>query len=152
QAVAFDVLLSNPRPDHGPVPIADDRQPQVEKFLLGIHPGQRPITITDSNRLVTYVESDDYFAWQLKRSGRGILAAERGVTPLDLFVTNALAIGDISADPDSDGVLRKARAFQLYTNWNWALKWAETNRDISGDLVGGGIVLSHAEIVPGRII
>ena len=150
RAVAFDILFSETRSDQGTVPMIGGRREQVETFLRRVHPGQEPITITDRGQLVTYVESDDYFAWQLRHCNRGILAAEHGVPPADLFTTNALAIGDISADSDSDGVLRRARAFQFYTNWHWAFKMAETNRDDNGMTLG--IVLGHAQFEPGKII
>jgi hypothetical protein len=38
--------------------------------------------------------------------------------PPDLFATNALALGDISTEKDSDGVLRRARAFRIYRHWH----------------------------------
>jgi len=31
-----------------------------------------------------------------------------------LFATNALALGDITSDRDSDGILRRVKAFQDY--------------------------------------
>ena len=150
RAVAFDILLGNRRWDQSSVPIAGDQRKRAEGFLRQIHPGQEPITISDRGQLVTYVESDDFFAWQLRQCNRGVLATEHGVPPADLFATNALAIGDISADSDSDGVLRRARAFQIYTNWHPAFKEAEAYRDELGNELG--IVLSRARFEPGRII
>ena len=74
EAVAFDVLFPDLRTDH----------PKVE----------------EAGTLQT---SDQSFANELARAGNVVLAAERGVVPENLFRTNALAIGDISA--------RKARIF-----------------------------------------
>ena len=40
----------------------------------------------------------------MRRAGNVILAATPDVTPPDLFATNALALGDITTEKDSDGV------------------------------------------------
>ncbi|HXJ58585.1 MAG TPA: adenylate/guanylate cyclase domain-containing protein [Verrucomicrobiae bacterium] len=84
EAVAFDVLLGELRPDHPPSP--------------------------DSKR----ESSDEYFVRHLRKAGNVILAAEKGLTPHDLFRTNAWAIGDITALRDSDGILRRAKAYEDY--------------------------------------
>lgn len=145
RAVAFDILFAEPRQDQAPVPVAGPRREEVARFLSAIRPGQKLVTMTDQGEDVSYVESDDYFAWQLKRSDRAILAAERGVLPLPLFATNALQLGDISAESDSDGVLRRTAAFHLYTNWNRAFRQLEADRSY-------GVDLSKARIEPGKII
>ena len=44
------------------------------------------------------------------------------VTPPDLFATNCLALGDISTEKDSDGVLRRVKSFNL--KWHPAFKSA----------------------------
>ena len=58
-----------------------------------------------------YVESDVFFAAQLRRASNVVLAVTAEVTPPPLFLTNAWAAGDISTDKDSDGILRRAKAF-----------------------------------------
>ena len=60
-AVAFDVLFGELRPDHPPVQLADG----------GI------------------IESDDFFAQQMRHAGNVLIARTPDVTPPNLFVTNA---------------------------------------------------------------
>ena len=79
KTVAFDVLFGELRPDHPPVHMADGN----------------------------FIESDDFFALQMRRAGNVLLAVEPDLVPPDLFLTNALAPGDISTEKDSDGVLRR---------------------------------------------
>ena len=86
EAIAFDILLGELRPDHPDVVLPDGT----------------------TNR------SDVYFARQVRHAGNVVLAAEKGVAPPDLFRTNAWALGDITAQRDKDGILRKAKAFEDY--------------------------------------
>ena len=106
KAVAFDVIFGELRPDHPFVPMADGR----------------------------YMESDDFFAMQMRRAGNVILAADQDLKIPPLFATNAFALGDITTDKDSDGVLRRARAFRSYTNWHSAFRQAEADPDLNIDL------------------
>ena len=94
---------------------------------------------------LTLLESDDYFAWQLKRSGVAVLAAERGVLPLALFATNALSLGDIAAEADPDGVLRRARAFHDYRHWHRAFLQVEADKNF-------GVDLNRVRLEPGFIV
>jgi adenylate cyclase len=63
--------------------------------------------------------SDVYFADSLRRAGNVVLASVqeddagqwRSLVPPEIFRTNAAHLGHISSDSDSDGVLRRARAF-----------------------------------------
>ena len=64
------------------------------------------------------MESDDFFALQMRRAGNVLLAVEPGLVPPDLFLTNALALGDISTEKDSDGVLRRVKAFRFVRHWH----------------------------------
>ncbi len=84
-----------------------------------------PVVMPDNSMM----ESDEFFAAQMRAAGNVILAAEASpidksasadersarnlqrVFPPPLFATNAMAVGDIAADSDADGVLRRARAF-----------------------------------------
>ncbi len=106
RAVAFDVLFGELRRDHAPVLMA--------------------------NR--TNLESDDYLARQLKFAGNVILAADQETVPPALFRTNAAALGDISADKDPDGVLRRARAFRTYRKWHRAFQQMADEWDFGVDL------------------
>ncbi len=96
KAVAFDVLFGELRPDHPPVQMADG----------------------------SLVESDDFFALQMRRAGNVILATTPDAPLPDLFATNALALGDISTEKDSDGVLRRVKAFRIYRQWHPLFKKA----------------------------
>ncbi len=145
QAIAFDVLFSGPRYDQSPVPVAAAEWPDVPKFLEQLHPEQTATTFEDHGQTYTMVESDDYFAWQLKRSGMAILAAERGVLPLTLFATNAWSLGDIAAEADSDGVLRRARAFHDYRRWHPAFLQVAADKTF-------GVNLSRVRLEPGFVV
>ncbi len=60
---------------------------------------------------VSMMDSDDFFAQKMREAGNVILPSTPLVTPPDLFTTNCLAVGDISTDKDSDGVLRRVKTF-----------------------------------------
>ncbi len=115
EVVAFDVLLGELRHDHPPVMVGGE-----------------------------LVESDDYFARLIRQSGNVVLAAEQGVVPPPLFRTNAMAVGDITADTDPDGILRRARAFRNYRRWHLAFQKLEERPDY-------GVDLREAKVEPGRI-
>ncbi|MCC6820176.1 MAG: adenylate/guanylate cyclase domain-containing protein [Verrucomicrobia subdivision 3 bacterium] len=136
QVVAFDVLFSGRRYDHGTVPVSTSQWPDLAEFVAHLPPVQQPATykVESSGETMTLLESDDYFAWQLKRSGVAVLAAERGVLPLPLFATNALSLGDIAAEADSDGVLRRARAFHDYRRWHPAFLQVAADKAFGVDL------------------
>lgn len=145
RAVAFDVLFGEPRHDHFPVPEATGRWPDLTNFLASLHPGQALTTYEIEQGKQTAIDSDDHFAWQLKRAGMAILAAERGVLPPPLFATNTLAVGDITADRDTDGVLRRAKAFRTYRDWHPLFKQIEADPDY-------GVDLSKAQLQKGKIV
>ena len=133
RVVAYDIMFGELRPDHGAVPVATARQPEITQFLRSLHPKQEPATYQDRGEELTLVDSDDYFAWQLHRSGRAVLAGERGIPPQPLFATNALMLGDISADRDADGVLRRAKAFKTYRYWHPLIKQAAREQGLNLD-------------------
>ncbi len=89
-AVGCDILLGELRPDHPPV-----REPGGS--IIG---------------------SDAFLARELRAAGNVLLAARSSLPPTPLFFTNACAVGDVSADADSDGVLRRARAYMDYRLWH----------------------------------
>ncbi len=113
KVIAFDVLFGELRPDHAPVQMADG----------------------------SVIESDDFFALQMRRASNVITAFTTEVTPPDLFVTNSLALGDISTEKDSDGVLRRIKSFNL--------KWHPAFKSAARQL---GINLENARIEPNKIL
>ena len=120
--VAFDVLFGELRRDHPPVQMADG----------------------------SLMESDDFFALQMHRAGNVLLAVEPDLVPPGLFLTNALAPGDISTERDSDGVLRRVRAFDNQGVWDMGIVLAalELNLDLAHpdlDLAHGRITLRGAQ-------
>jgi class 3 adenylate cyclase len=117
KAAALDILFDELRSDHPPVQMADG----------------------------SLVESDDYFARQMRRAGNVILADTGDASLPGLFATNALALGDITTVKDSDGVLRRVKAFRIYRQWHSAFKQAEADP-------GFGINLTKAKVEPGQII
>lgn len=89
RSIGFDVLFADLRPDHPMVQLRSGPE-----------------------------TSDAFFAHELARAGNVVLAAEKGIVPAELFRTNAWAAGDISAEKDADGVLRRARAFEICYLWH----------------------------------
>lgn len=98
EAIAFDVLFGERREDHKGVQMADG----------------------------SYVDSDDYFATEMRRAGNVLLAVTTNLAPPELFTSAAAGLGDISTDKDADGILRRARAFTLHRAWHPALRELET--------------------------
>ena len=103
KTVAFDVLFGELRRDHPPVQMADG----------------------------SLIESDDFLALQMHRAGNVILAVEPDLVPPDLFLTNAFALGDISTEKDSDGVLRRVKAFRWVRRWHPLIEAAAQKNGLS---------------------
>lgn len=106
KTVAFDVIFGELRPFDAPVQMADGSLP----------------------------DSDEFFALQMKRAGNVVIPLTQEVTPPGLFLANAIAVGDISTDKDSDGILRRAQAFRMYRNWHPLFKQLESDPDFGIDL------------------
>jgi class 3 adenylate cyclase/CHASE2 domain-containing sensor protein len=117
KAVAFDVLFGELRPDHAPVQLGG----------------------------TNLLDSDEWFAGQMRRASNVIIALTKEVIPPSLFLTNAMAVGDITTEKDPDGILRRVEVFRLYTNWHNAFKQVETNPDYAVDL-------TNAIVEPNQII
>jgi class 3 adenylate cyclase len=115
QTVAFDVLFGELRNDHPPVQMGDG----------------------------SLIESDDFFAQQMRRAGNVVIAITPELRPPDLFVTNALALGGIATDKDSDGTLRRVEAFHVYRRWHPLLKKAAAEFDLD---------LDKAQLTPNKIV
>jgi len=117
KAVVFDVLFGELRTDHPSVSLADGNQ----------------------------MESDDFFALQMRRAGNVLLAATPDVTPPALFTTNALSLGNISAERDSDGILRRVKAFYDVRRWHPQIAAFAADTNVCGDL-------DRAVFVPGKML
>ncbi|HZR17187.1 MAG TPA: adenylate/guanylate cyclase domain-containing protein [Verrucomicrobiae bacterium] len=115
--IAFDVIFGELRPFDGLVKLSDG----------------------------SLVDSDTFFATEVKRAGNVVLPITQEVTPPDLFLTNAAAVADISTDKDSDGILRRAKAFRLYRHWHQVFRQMEADPDF-------GVDLHKARIEPRRIV
>jgi class 3 adenylate cyclase/CHASE2 domain-containing sensor protein len=135
RAIGLDVIFAERRFDHPTVSLSVSNSPEAAAFIAALHPNESPTILPDERgeRWMT-VLSDEYFAWQLHRANIAVLAADKGVRPNRLFATNAIAIADISATKDADGVLRRVKAFQTYTNWHFAFQQIEDDPDFGVNL------------------
>ena len=118
EAVGFDVLFGELRPDQPPVQLGDG---------------------------VRLEESDDFFADQLHRAGNVILAMTPELSPPRLFATNALALGDISTERDTDGILRRVKAFRDLRHWHPLFQKIADDPELA-------VNLTNAIFAPGKII
>lgn len=115
RVVGFDILFAELRPDHQPV---------------------RQATGTETS-------SDQFFAKEIQQAGNVILAAKKGAPTHELFRTNAIQTGDITARPERDGILRRAKAYQDIYLWHPLIK--DAGRTLGWDL-------SEARVGPNRIV
>lgn len=119
KAVGLDVLFGEKRPYDNPVLMPDN----------------------------SLVKSDDFFAMQMRKAGNVVIASESQVFPPPLFATNAMAVGNILASPDSDGTLRRAKAFvddpEHGRCWHLGIILAAEQL---------GLDLKNAIVLPGKII
>ena len=122
RAVAFDILFGELRPDQAGVRMGDG---------------------------TNYMDSDDFFALQMRRAGNTIIAITPEVTPPLLFLTNAMAVGDIQTEKDSDGILRRVKAFRIYRHWHPAFRQLEDDPAYGVDLHQARIGVHHI-ILPRR--
>ena len=106
EAVAFDVLFAELRPDHPPVQMAGG----------GL------------------MESDDFFALKMRRADNTILATTPETILPELFATNALALGDISSVKDSDGSFRRVQAFCIIRRWHPLFEKLQADPELGVDL------------------
>jgi class 3 adenylate cyclase/CHASE2 domain-containing sensor protein len=135
KVVGVDVIFGERRPDQPTVSLSVGKLPEATTFISALYPGETPTIVSDDQgeKWMT-VQSDDYFAWQLHRANIAVLASDKGVRPNRLFATNALGVADISAVRDADGVLRRVKAFQTYTNWHYAFQKIEDDPDFGVNL------------------
>ena len=114
EAVGFDVLFLEARPDHPPCRLAGGGS----------------------------MGSDEFFAREIRSSGRVILAAEKSLPPWELFATNAWAVADITAGRDDDGVLRRVEAYHDLYYWHPLIRQAAEALDWD---------LEQVRILPGAL-
>jgi class 3 adenylate cyclase/CHASE2 domain-containing sensor protein len=118
RAVALDVIFGELRPFDKPVQMADD----------------------------STMDSDEFFALQMRRARNVILAVPPGLTPPSRFRTSAFALGDISTHKDyPDGVLRRAQAFRVTTNWHFAFRQVAADPEF-------GVDLDRARVESGQVV
>jgi class 3 adenylate cyclase/CHASE2 domain-containing sensor protein len=113
-AIAFDILWGETREDQGVVPTVEGKFPT----------------------------SDEYCAGAMRYRSNVIVAITRQVTPPPLFITNAMALGDITTDKDPDGVLRRVQIFRPWREWH------DVFRQFEDEL---GFDLDHPRLRPGLI-
>ena len=95
---------------------------------------------------MSFLESDDFFALQMRRANNVILAVPPDLTLPPLFLTNALALGDISTHKDyPEGVLRRAQAFRVCRKWHFAFRQVEADPEF-------GVDLRQARIEPRQVV
>jgi len=76
----------------------------------------------DGRRLDHGPESDLFLAEQLKQAANVVIGATKQVAPDKLFSDAASALGELSHERDSDGVLRRDYAFRDYRIWHSAIQ------------------------------
>ena len=83
------------------------------------------------------IESDEFFAVQMRQASNIVLAAEltEAVVPPALFRTNAAAVGDITAEKDADGKLRRLHAFRDHRIWHLEIQRRMTDQGYRLDRV-----------------
>jgi class 3 adenylate cyclase/CHASE2 domain-containing sensor protein len=115
KVVAFDVIFGELRTDHAPVNMADG----------------------------SIIESDDFFAAQMHLASNTVIAVTPEIYPPRLFATNAVAHGDISAEKDPEGILRRARAFFVTRRWHPLIE--DTARKF-------GVNATNIFVRPGKVV
>jgi len=120
KAIVVDVLLGELRPDH-------------PRIRLGPNRSQG---------------SDEFFADQMAAAGNVLLAASPDLVPPELFRTNAFDLGEVKAEKDADGILRRALAFRDYRLWQPVLeRWA---RLFEMDLARAQLTARELTVPPAR--
>lgn len=118
KAVAFDVLFDGLRYDQGNVFLTDG----------------------------TNVTSDEFLARIMRHTTNVILATDGKVLPARLFMTNAMALGDIKPEKDKfDGFLRTAQTFRPFPKWHPAFLKMQADPELQVDL-------GLAQFQPGKIV
>jgi len=93
----------------------------------------------------TNIESDAFFAMQMRLASNVVVAVTKDVFPPPLFATNAAALGDINTEKDPDGVLRSAKAFRTYRKWHSVFQKIAMDPEF-------GVDLNQFRLEPGKLI
>lgn len=91
------------------------------------------------------MESDEFFALQIKLASNVVIAVNRDVFPALLFATNAMALGDISTDKDKDGILRRVETFRVYHRWHPVFEKIAADPEY-------GVDLTRFRLEPGQLV
>ena len=120
--------------------------------VLFLHPNYAFSDLLEEGALVP---SDEAFARELRQAGNVLIAATtagaqsgwRMEPPWPHFATNALGVGHIVADRDSDGVLRRCKAYYDDPDFGrvWHLALLAAARYL-------GLDLDQAQMEPGRLV
>ena len=113
--VGFDIFFGDERSDHPPILVSPD--------------AANPVTGTPLPDGRIIVESDDFFAHQLRAAGNVVLGATTNLPPIDAFRTNAWAMGDISLTKDADGISRRDKPFLPCRLWNSLLRTGKIEKN-----------------------
>ncbi|MGO8926221.1 MAG: CHASE2 domain-containing protein [Limisphaerales bacterium] len=107
-----------------------------------LHPFDNLVRMADDSTM----DSDEFFALQMRRARNVILAVPPGLTPPSRFRTSAFALGDISTHKDyPDGVLRRAQAYRVTTNWHFAFRQVAADPEF-------GVDLDRARVESGQVV
>ena len=86
----------------------------MDVFFADLRPDHPPIKTTSG----TEIASDTYFINAVSKASNVVLGASTDVVPPRDFCQVALALGHISTTRDSDGVLRRVKAFYDHRLWH----------------------------------
>ena len=120
--------------------------------ILFLHPNYAFSDVLEEGALVP---SDEAFAREIRQSGSVLIAATTAPAeggwrldpPWPHFATNALGVGHIVADRDSDGVLRRCKAY--YDDPGYGRVWHLALLAAAHYL---GLDLEQALVEPGRLV
>ena len=73
--------------------------------------------------------SDEFFAGVMGLNGNVLLAADTNALPATLFRQEAWSVGDVAARRESDGILRRTKAFTDYLVWHPMITGVERTID-----------------------
>ena len=114
----------------------------LDVIFDGLRPFDNPVRMANNSEM----ESDEFFAVQMRRAGNVILAVPPDLTPPSLFRTSAFALGDIATHTDHpEGVLRRAQAFRLIRKWHFAFRQVAADPEL-------GVDLDRARVEGGQVI